>query len=79
MPESDAIVKNRKIGEPDTDRGGASSSTADTTKRGEFDQVSSAKKDNFLAGCIVAVSKLLCDTPSIDLSRDRTALSGKFP
>ena len=24
-------------------------------------------------------SKLLCDTPSVDLSRDRTALSGKFP
>ena len=31
-----------------------------------------------LAGCIAAVNKLLCDTPSVDLSRDRTALSGKF-
>ena len=29
--------------------------------------------------CVVAVNKLLCDTPSVDLSRDRTALSGKFP
>ena len=27
----------------------------------------------------MAVNKLLCDTPSVDLSRDRTALSGKFP
>ena len=32
-----------------------------------------------LAECIAAVNKLLCDTPSVDLSRDRTALSGKFP
>ena len=32
-----------------------------------------------LAGCIAAVNNLLCDTPSVDLSRDRTALSGKFP
>ena len=27
----------------------------------------------------MAVNKLLCDMPSVDLSRDRTALSGKFP
>ena len=31
-----------------------------------------------MAGCIAAVNKLLSDTPSVDLSRDRTALSGKF-
>ena len=29
--------------------------------------------------CIVAVNKLLCDVPTVDLSRDRSALSGKFP
>ena len=28
---------------------------------------------------IAAVNKLLCHMPSVDLSRDRTALSGKFP
>ena len=31
-----------------------------------------------MAESIAAVNKLLCDTPSVDLSRDRTALSGKF-
>ena len=30
-------------------------------------------------GCIAAVNNLLCDVPTVDLSRDRTALSGKFP
>ena len=35
--------------------------------------------ENLLAGCIAAVNKLLWGTPSVDLSRDRTALSGKFP
>ena len=35
--------------------------------------------ENLPAGCIAAVNKLLCDTPSVDVSRDRTALSGKFP
>ena len=28
---------------------------------------------------MAAVNKLLCVMPSVDLSRDRTALSGKFP
>ena len=32
-----------------------------------------------MAGCIAAVNNLLCDVPTVDLSRDRTALSGKFP
>ena len=32
-----------------------------------------------LAGCIAAVNRILCDSPSVDLSRDRTATSGKFP
>ena len=31
-----------------------------------------------MAGCITAVNNLLCDVPTVDLSRDRTALSGKF-
>ena len=71
--------KRRKIGEPGTNPGGASSLTADTPKRRESEQGSSAGNENLLAGCIAAVNKLLCDTPSVDLSRDRTALSGKFP
>ena len=53
--------------------------TADTPKRGECEQGSSAGNENLLAGCIAAVNKLLFDTPSADLSRARTALSGKFP
>ena len=32
-----------------------------------------------MAGCIAAVNNLLCDVPTVDLSRDHTALSGKFP
>ena len=31
------------------------------------------------SGCIAAVNNLLCDVPTVDLSQDRTALSGKFP
>ena len=69
----------RKIGEPDTNPGGASSLTADTPKRRESEQGSSAGNENLLAGCIAAVNKLLCDTPTVDLSRDRIALSGKVP
>ena len=79
MPEPDVSLKKRKIGEPDINPGGASSLTADTPNRGESEQGSSAGNENLLAGCIAAVNKLLCDTPSVDLSRDRTALSGKFP
>ena len=30
-------------------------------------------------GALRLVNKLLCDTPSVDSSRDRTALSGEFP
>ena len=57
----------------------ASSLTADTPKRKESEQGSSAENENLLAGCIAANNKLLCDTPSVDLSRDRTALSGQYP
>ena len=32
-----------------------------------------------LTGCIAAVSKMLCDMPSVDLGDDRTAQPGKFP
>ena len=72
-------MKKRKIGEPDFNPGGASSLTADTPKRGESEQVCNAENENLLAGCLAAVNKLLCDTPFNDLSRDRTAPSGKFP
>ena len=72
-------MKKRKIGEPDITPGGVSSLTADTPERGESEHGSSAKNENLLAGCIAAVSKLLCDTPSVDRSRDRIALSGKLP
>ena len=79
VQEPDVSLNKRTIGEPDINPGGASSSTADTPKRGEPEQGSSAGNENLLAGCIAAVSKLLCDTPSVDVSRDRTAVSGKFP
>ena len=68
VEEPDATLKKRKIGEPDINPGGASSLTADTQE--ETQEV---------AGCIAAVNNLLCDVPTVDLSRDRTALSGKFP
>ena len=79
VQEPDVSLQKRKICEPDINLGGASSLTADTPKRGESEQGSRAGTENLLAGCISAVSKLLRDTPSVDLSRDRTALSGKFP
>ena len=79
VQEPDVSWKKRKIGEPDINPGGASSTTADTPKWGESEQGSSAGNWNLLARCIAAVNKLLCDTPSVDLSRDRTALSVKYP
>ena len=74
MPELDVGLKKRKVGEPDINPGVASSSTADTSKRRESEQGSSANESS-LAGCIAAVSNLLCDTPSAELSRDVTAVS----
>ena len=47
-------------------------------KRRESEKGSSAENESLLAGSIAAVNKLLCDTPSVDLSRDLTALSGKI-
>ena len=78
VEEPDANLKKRKIGEPDINPGEASSSTADTPKRRESEQGSSAN-DSSLAGCVAAVNNLLCDMPTVDLSRDRTAPSGQFP
>ena len=78
VQELDVSLKKRKIGEPDINPGGASSLTEDTPKRGESEQGFSAGNENLLAGCIAAVIRLLCDTPSVDISRERTALSGKF-
>ena len=78
VPEPDVGLKKRKLGEPDINPGGASSLTADTPKRRESEQGSSANESS-LAFCIAAVNNLVCDTPTVDLSRDRTALSGKFP
>ena len=46
-----------KIGEPDINPGGASSIMADTPKRGESEQGSSATESS-LAGCIAAVNNL---------------------
>ena len=37
------------------------------------------KIKNVLAGCIAPVNNLLCDTRTVDLCRDRTSPSGKFP
>ena len=72
-------VRKRRNDEPDINPGGASSLTADTPKWGASEQGSSAENENLLAGCIAAVNKLLCDTPSVDFTQDRTPLSGKFP
>ena len=78
VPEPDVGLKKKNVGEPDIYPGGASSLTADTPKRRESEQGSSANESS-LTGCIAAVNNLLCDSPTVDLSRDRTALSGKFP
>ena len=59
------------MGEPDINPGGASGEN--------LEQGSSAGNENLLAGCVAAVNKLVCDTPTVDLKRDRTTLSGKFP
>ena len=78
VQEPDTSLEKRKIGEPDINPGRASRLTADTPRRGESEQGSSVENENLLVGCIVAVNKLLCETPSVDLRRDRSLLSGKF-
>ena len=67
--EPDVSLKKRKIGEPDISPRRASSLTADTPKWGESEQGSSAGDGNLLAGCIAAINKLLCDTPSVPQPR----------
>ena len=71
VPEPDVSLKKRKIGEPDINPSGASRLTADTPKRRKSEQGSSAGNENLQAGRTAAVNKLLCDTPSVDLNRDR--------
>ena len=66
MPEPDVVLENRKVGEPDMSPGGAASSTADTSKRRESWQGSSANESS-LADCIEVVNNLLCDVPTVDL------------
>ena len=65
VEEPDATLKKRKIGEPDINPGGGIEPNGRHTQE--------------VAGCIAAVNNLLCDVPTVDLSRDRTAMSGKFP
>ena len=73
-------LKKRKIGEPDINPGGGSVELSSRrTQQGESEHESSAESKNLLARCIAAVNEILCDTPSADLSQDRTAQSGKFP
>ena len=78
VPELDVGLKKRKVGEPDINPGGASCLTAETPKRRESEQGSSATESS-LAGCVAAVKNLQCDTPTVHVSRDRAAPSGKFP
>ena len=57
VEEPDANLKKRKIGETDINPGGASRSTADTPKKRESEQGSSANGSS-LAGCIAAVNNI---------------------
>ena len=68
VPEPDVSLKKRKVGQPDVNPGGASSLAADTPKRRESEQGSSANESS-MAGCIAAVNNLLCDSPTVDLPR----------
>ena len=57
VEEPDANLKKRKIGEPDINPSGASRSTADTPKRKESEQGSSANESS-LSDCIAAVNNI---------------------
>ena len=48
-------------------------------KEENWPEQGSSANESSLAGCIAAVNNLLCDVPTVDLSQDRTALSGQFP
>ena len=67
VEEPDANLKERKIGEPDINPGGASSTTVDPPKTRQSEQGSSANESSFTS-CIAAVNNLLCDVPTVDLS-----------
>ena len=62
-----------------TDESAASSCAEDTSKRGESEHAPNVESSTLLTGCIAAVNEILCDTPSVDLSHDRIAQTGKFP
>ena len=50
-----------------------------TPKREESERASNVESGTVLTGCIAAVNKTLCDMPSVDLSHDRPAQTGKSP
>ena len=77
VKEPDVSSKKRKSGEPDVNRDGASSSTADTPKRENLSMNQVRKARNCCA--LRRSIEILCDTSSVDFSQDRTAQSGKFP
>ena len=68
VEEPDENLKKRKIGEPDINPGGASSSTTDTPKKRESEQRSSANESS-LAGCIAAINSLMRDMPTVPQPR----------
>ena len=68
LREPETSPKKRKTGESDVNPGGALSLTADTPKREGSEHASNVES-----------STVLCDMPSVDLSHDRTAPTGKFP
>ena len=78
LREPETSPKKRKTGESDVNPGGASSPPTDTPKREESEHASNVESSTVLTGCIAAIKKL-CDMPSVDLSHDCTAQTGKFP
>ena len=70
VPELDVSLKKRKVGEPDINPSGASSLTADTPKRRESEQGSSAN-DISLAGCLHAYDMVGVDEWRGGLVRSR--------
>ena len=74
--EPEASPKKRVTGESETNPGGASSSAADTSKRGESEHASNVECSTLLTGCIAAVNEFLCDMPPVDGSHERT---DKYP
>ena len=73
VPELDVSLKKRKIGEPDINPGEASSSTADTPKRENLSKDPVQELRMYWRGALRLSTNFFCDTPSVDLSRDRIA------